>query len=60
MIEALLTTVDPPVIEPVDWWLCPLLVQLSPGVPGVLDVTAEGDIHLAGEFFWDCPPYADR
>lgn len=37
--------------------VCPLLAGLSPGVPGVVDIYSDGDVALAGELFWDCPPY---
>jgi hypothetical protein len=37
--------------------LCPILASLAPGVPGVLDIDAEGDVAIAGIPFWDCPPY---
>lgn len=40
-----------------DLMVCELLAALAPGVPGVLDIDSTGDIHLAGEFIWDCPPY---
>ena len=38
--------------------VCDAVAAAGPGVPGVVDVTAEGDVHVAGEFVWDCPPYA--
>ena len=41
----------------VDFLLCPILGGLAPGVPGVLDITPEGDVSIAGSLFWDCPPY---
>ena len=37
--------------------VCDLLAATGPGVPGVVDVTPEGDVYVNGEFFWDCPPY---
>jgi hypothetical protein len=46
--------------EDMDTLVCPLLESLSPGVPGVVDVTPDGDTTLAGFGpFWDCPPYGD-
>ena len=39
-----------------DQLACPAFAAV-PSVPGVLDVEGDGDIHLAGEPFWDCPPY---
>ena len=55
---------DPGPLPPIDPFalaepvVCSLLIQLRPGVPGVVDVTYEGDVYVLGEFFWDCPPYA--
>ena len=46
----LLTSIPDPLI-------CPVFAGLTPGVPGVVDIDAEGDIALAGGDFWDCPPY---
>lgn len=43
------------VLDPV---LCPVLATLAPGVPGVVDVTAQGDVSVLGGKVWDCPPYA--
>ena len=39
--------------------LCSVLVQLTPGVPGLVDVNDEGDVYLFGVLFWDCPPYEE-
>lgn len=36
--------------------VCPMFAHLS-GAPEV-DVRADGDLYVAGEFVWDCPPYA--
>ena len=47
-----------PLLAEADEEGCPLFASLAPGVPGVVDVTPEGDVYVAGEFFWDCPPYA--
>ena len=43
-------------------WSCSLLDELTcdvPGtdVPGVVEFREDGDIYVAGEWFWDCPPY---
>jgi hypothetical protein len=44
-------------VEPlVDQMVCPVFAAV-PSVPGVLDVEYDGDLHVAGEPFWDCPPY---
>jgi hypothetical protein len=39
-----------------DYVVCPLFTQL-PDVPGVLDVRPDGDLYVADQFVWDCPPY---
>jgi hypothetical protein len=48
----------------IPWWdgpdevICPVLQTLDPyDVPGVVEVDEQGDVTLAGELFWDCPPY---
>jgi hypothetical protein len=44
----------------VDPLACPVLGSLSPGIPGVVDITPEGDTTLVGAGpFWDCPPYGN-
>lgn len=45
-------------VEVVDPVVCPAIASLAPGVPGVVDVLPDGDVYVAGEFTWDCPPYA--
>jgi hypothetical protein len=40
-----------------DTLACPLLAGAAPGVPGTVDVDPAGDTSVAGEPFWDCPPY---
>lgn len=47
------------IVSPFDDFFLPCLLfsSLTPGVPGVLDVTSEGDVFVAGEWLWDCPPY---
>ena len=56
-IEGIINDVNDVLIL-LDPTICAILAQFSPGVPGVLDITPEGDVYVAGEFFWDCPPYA--
>jgi hypothetical protein len=49
-----------PVGELLDSVLCPVLSILGstlPDVPGVLEIDNTGDVTLAGDLFWDCPPY---
>ena len=41
--------------EEVDSYLCPVLDDVPDAGP--VDVTDEGDVYVAGEFIWDCPPY---
>lgn len=41
----------------VDPTMCPILAALAPGVPGVVDIEADGDTYVAGGPFWNCPPY---
>jgi hypothetical protein len=41
----------------VDLLACPLIAALAPGIPGLVDITPEGDVHVAGELVYDCPPY---
>jgi hypothetical protein len=44
----------------VDPLACAVLASLSPGVPGVVDITPAGDTTIAGAGpLWDCPPYGD-
>lgn len=40
-----------------DGVVCPVLRTLGPGVPGVVEIREDGDVVVAGELFWDCPPY---
>jgi hypothetical protein len=48
-----------PLVKLVDPALCPLLAALAPGVPGVVEITPEGDVTLPGGTKYDCPPYGD-
>jgi hypothetical protein len=55
----LLTQVEKDVIDPV---VCPALALLDdivPDVAGVLEIQDDGDLYVAGEFIWDCPPYVE-
>ena len=56
MEEGLQNLIDD-VFELADDTICPALVAAAPGVPGVVDIEADGDTYVAGEWFWDCPPY---
>jgi hypothetical protein len=40
--------------------ICQVLRAAAPGIPGVIDITPEGDTTIAvlGPF-WDCPPYGN-
>ncbi len=44
-------------VEVVDPTICPALVALAPGVPGVVDIRPDGDVSVNGEHWYDCPPY---
>jgi hypothetical protein len=62
-LDTVFTAIDDairPVEELLDTVICPLLASVSPGIPGVVDINAEGDTTLAvvGPF-WDCPPYGN-
>ncbi|HWL37069.1 MAG TPA: hypothetical protein VNQ77_12845 [Frankiaceae bacterium] len=41
---------------PRDGQICPRLQLLAPGA-GPVVVNSQGDVFVAGEPFWDCPPY---
>ena len=45
------------VADRVDAESCAAFMAAAPGVPGVVDIEPEGDVHVAGEWFWDCAPY---
>jgi hypothetical protein len=49
-----------PIEQLLDTVICPVLASASPGIPGVIDINAEGDTTIAvvGPF-WDCPPYGN-
>jgi hypothetical protein len=62
-LDSLFATLDSiliPIEEQLDPTICTVLKALAPGIPGVVDITADGDTTLAvvGPF-WDCPPYGD-
>ena len=59
-LEPVLVTIDQilhDVTSIPDATICPIIASLSPGVPGVVDISAEGDVAVAGIGIWDCPPY---
>jgi hypothetical protein len=57
---ATLWSVTDPIDYSTDTIQCPLFAALAPGVPGVVDITPEGDVTIVGVGpFWDCPPYGD-
>jgi hypothetical protein len=60
-IDAIVGTVNdskPNLVDPI---LCPVLASLAPGIPGVVDINAEGDtvITAFARVTYDCPPYGD-
>jgi hypothetical protein len=63
ILDGVLTTVDGillPIEQELDTVICPQLAALAPGIPGVVDITPEGDTTLVGAGpFWDCPPYGN-
>jgi hypothetical protein len=60
LITLLIDRANDAVAEYVDPVVCPLLASLSPGVPGVVGITPDGDTTVVGVGpFWDCPPYGD-
>lgn len=50
--------VDDVLVEYGDPVICEVFRRLAPGVPGVVDIDAEGDVALQGVPFWDCAPYS--
>jgi hypothetical protein len=56
-VYAIIDGIERDVIDP---QVCPLLAAAAPGIPGVIDITPEGDTTIAvlGPF-WDCPPYGN-
>lgn len=65
-LDGVFTTLQDFEVQNVDPLVCPLLVTLhgvTPGVPGVLEIHADGDIYVADPLalglnpVWDCPPY---
>ena len=50
----------PPVVCEADCGLGTLIctaTAAAPDVPGIVDTNEQGDVYLAGEPFWGCPPY---
>jgi hypothetical protein len=62
-LDSLFATLDSiliPLEEQLDPTICTVLKALAPGIPGVVDITADGDTTLVGVGpFYDCPPYGD-
>lgn len=57
---AALTTATTQDAACVEACLCPLFAALGAifgNIPGVFEITDEGDIFIFGEWFWNCPPY---
>ena len=53
-IDALLVSLEKDVIDPL---VCPVLQQLQGDYAGLVTINSQGDVFIAGEPFWDCPPY---
>lgn len=45
------------IVDIVDPVACDILAAFAPGVPGVVEVTDDGDTHVLGLRVYDCPPY---
>jgi hypothetical protein len=59
-LSGVFDAIDNAEITLIDPIVCPILASLSPGVPGVVDITPEGDTTIVGVGpFWDCPPYGN-
>jgi hypothetical protein len=59
LIDYVFDIVNEAIIGHVDPAVCAALPALGPGVPGLVEIDATGDVRLFGEPFWDCPPYDD-
>jgi hypothetical protein len=59
-VFALLDSILIPIEESLDPTICSVLKLAAPGIPGVIDITPEGDTTIIGlGAFWDCPPYGN-
>ena len=56
LLNAAVDTVDG-VVKQLDPAICAFLAALAPGVPGVADITPDGDVYVNGQPVYDCPPY---
>jgi hypothetical protein len=63
LLDTVFATLDSvliPIEEQLDPTICTLLKAAAPGIPGVVDITPEGDTTVVGVGpFWDCPPYGN-
>jgi hypothetical protein len=69
LLDSVFTTLENEEIALVDPVVCPVLVTLGQatggGVPGVLEIRADGDVYTADPLglginpVWDCPPYGN-
>jgi len=59
---------DDPIFDPIfdlldlvgttlDTVICPVLAELEGDYAGLVTINAQGDVFIAGDPFWDCPPY---
>ena len=54
-IDAILIGIEKDVIDPI---VCPILIGLEGDyAPLPIVINDQGDVFIAGEAFWDCPPY---
>jgi hypothetical protein len=68
-LDGLFATLDQLEIDNVDPVVCPVLktigAAIGGGVPGVLEIRADGDVYVADPLalglnpVWDCPPYGN-
>lgn len=54
-VLALVDDAERTVVDPL---LCPVLAETAAYYLDDTYVTSEGDVYVAGELVWDCPPYA--
>jgi hypothetical protein len=58
-INLAIDTLNSTVLEQIDPTICPFIGMAAPGVPGVVDITPEGDVFVVTELWYDCPPYVE-
>ncbi len=56
LIDWVIDVANYAIVSEVDPRVCAAFQAFAPGSDPVT-ITPEGDVYIAGEFFWDCPPY---